>query len=105
MLLDRVEERTIIDDLVRATSKGSSGSLVLYGDAGMGKTELLDYASGRITRGAAGRLRVAGTLLPREAETMIRRALNIIEYIQQLPIGQGLGSRSLRPDTPYFSGS
>ena len=43
-LLDRVEERAMIDRLVNAVGDGLSGVCVLIGDAGMGKTRLLEYA-------------------------------------------------------------
>ena len=43
MLLDRIDERDALDRLVDAASGGLSGALVLHGEAGMGKTALLDY--------------------------------------------------------------
>jgi DNA-binding CsgD family transcriptional regulator len=84
MLLDRVEERAILDELVRAASKGSSGSLVLYGDAGMGKTELLDYAS---SLGDGLLIRIAGV----EAEShfafagLHRLLLPFLDTLDQIP--------------------
>jgi DNA-binding CsgD family transcriptional regulator len=45
MLLDRVDERASLDDLLDAARQGSSGVVVLQGDAGMGKTMLLEYAN------------------------------------------------------------
>jgi DNA-binding CsgD family transcriptional regulator len=44
MLLDRHEERLAIDRLIRGVREGRSGALVLRGEAGIGKTALLDYA-------------------------------------------------------------
>ena len=43
-LLDRVTERQIIEDLVAAVEDGLGRSMVLLGDAGMGKTRLLEHA-------------------------------------------------------------
>jgi DNA-binding CsgD family transcriptional regulator len=43
-LLDRVDERALLDRLVDAAASGLSGTCVLVGDAGMGKTRLLEYA-------------------------------------------------------------
>ena len=43
-LLDRVGERAAIDDITAAAQRGLSGVCVLHGDAGMGKTRLLEYA-------------------------------------------------------------
>ena len=45
MLLDRVEERELLDSLLDAVGEGLSGALVLHGEAGMGKTALLDYTA------------------------------------------------------------
>ncbi len=42
--VDRVQERAVLDRLVEATASGLSGTCVLVGDAGMGKTRLLEYA-------------------------------------------------------------
>jgi DNA-binding CsgD family transcriptional regulator len=52
-LLDRAEERAAIDRLVAAAGEGLSGVCVFTGDAGMGKTRLLEYAleaAPRLTR-------------------------------------------------------
>ena len=45
ILLDREDEREAIDTLLHSASEGSSGALVVYGEAGMGKSALLDYAA------------------------------------------------------------
>jgi len=45
ILLDRDGERQVIDNLLRSASEGTSGALVVYGDVGMGKSALLDYAA------------------------------------------------------------
>ena len=44
LFVDRVNERKVLEELVESARRGSSGALVLYGDAGMGKTALLDLA-------------------------------------------------------------
>ncbi len=44
-LVGRDDECKAIDALLTATREGLSGCLVLHGDAGMGKTTLLDYAA------------------------------------------------------------
>ena len=44
MLLDRTEERAAIDEAIEAVGSGHSRVLVLAGDAGMGKTSLLEHA-------------------------------------------------------------
>jgi DNA-binding CsgD family transcriptional regulator len=63
-LLDRAEERAAIDRLVAAAEEGLSGVWVFTGDAGMGKTRLLEYAleaAPRLTR-----LSLAGVEAERE---------------------------------------
>src|SRR5215468_9662643 len=44
MLLDRHAERAVLDRLLDAARGGRSGVLVVRGEAGVGKTALLDYA-------------------------------------------------------------
>src|ERR1700750_1744768 len=63
MLLDRLQERTALSELLDAARAGRSGVLVMRGEPGIGKTALLEYA----VESAAGlRLaRVAGV----ESET------------------------------------
>jgi DNA-binding CsgD family transcriptional regulator len=45
VLRGRVDECARLDELLSAVRRGESGTLVLRGPAGMGKTALLDYAS------------------------------------------------------------
>ena len=45
VFLDRAEERKAVDRLAESAREHRSGALVFYGDAGMGKTALLDYAA------------------------------------------------------------
>jgi hypothetical protein len=46
-LIDRVEERRVIDRLVAAVQAGHSQVLVMQGEAGVGKTALLTYLAGQ----------------------------------------------------------
>ncbi|MBO0837995.1 MAG: ATP-binding protein, partial [Actinobacteria bacterium] len=48
MLVDRRDERVALDRLINAVRRGESRALVLRGEPGIGKTELLDYISGRV---------------------------------------------------------
>ena len=48
-LLDRRNERQALDDLLAGARDGRGGVLVLRGEAGIGKTELLKYLLGRAT--------------------------------------------------------
>ena len=45
-LLDRVDERRALDELVAAVASGVGRACVVHGEAGMGKTRLLQYAVG-----------------------------------------------------------
>src|SRR5271165_3546983 len=56
-LINRDRERQALDQLLDAAKAGLSGSLVLRGEPGIGKTALLDYAVGR-----AGGMQVARVL-------------------------------------------
>ncbi len=44
-LLDRVQEKEALDELLGAVRAGLSGAAVLLGEAGVGKTALLDYVA------------------------------------------------------------
>ena len=44
IFVDRVEEKRVLEDLVESAQRGDSGALIVFGDAGMGKTALLDLA-------------------------------------------------------------
>jgi DNA-binding CsgD family transcriptional regulator len=46
-LVDRRAECAVLDELVGAISAGESRALVLHGEAGVGKSALLDYLAGR----------------------------------------------------------
>jgi DNA-binding CsgD family transcriptional regulator len=84
-LLGRVQERQALDNVLDAVRAGVSGALVLRGDAGMGKTRLLNYAaeSARDLRVA----RVAG--IESESEfgyaALHRLVLPFVAVIDRLP--------------------
>lgn len=64
MLLGRDEERATLDGLIESAGYGLSGALVLQGEAGMGKTALLEYS----VESAAGLLVTRITGLEAECE-------------------------------------
>ena len=51
-LVGRHRERAVLDRLIEAVRAGESRALVVSGEAGVGKTALLDYLAGKL-RGAA----------------------------------------------------
>ena len=55
MLLDRKAERAALDHLLAAVRTGESAALVLRGEAGIGKTALLDYLEARASGCRIGR--------------------------------------------------
>ena len=88
MLNGRAAEQAAIDRLLDAARAGASGALVLRGDAGIGKTALLDYAAAA----AAGFQVIRGTGIESEAELpfaglhlLLRPAL---DRIGALPVPQ-----------------
>jgi hypothetical protein len=44
IFVDRIDEKRTLEGLVESARQGESGALVVYGDAGMGKTALLEFA-------------------------------------------------------------
>jgi DNA-binding CsgD family transcriptional regulator len=49
LLLDRKNERQVLDEFLAAARTGDGGALVVHGDPGIGKTALLEYAVGSAT--------------------------------------------------------
>ena len=87
-LINRDQERYAVDLLIDAAVAGLSGSLVLRGEPGIGKTTLLDYAIGRAS--AMQVVRVAGV----ESEMELSFAglhqllLPFLDRIDLLPLPQ-----------------
>src|ERR1700728_4265844 len=88
MLNGRAAEQAAIDRLLAAARAGTSGVLVLRGDAGIGKTALLDYAAAT----AGGVQVVRGTGLESEAELPFARLHLLprppVDRIGELPVPQ-----------------
>lgn len=93
VLVDRTHERAILDSLVESAVNGTSGALVLHGEAGMGKTALLDYAA---SSGALSIARISGV----ETESQFgfaalhRLLLPLLHQIDTLPRPQRLALES-----------
>ncbi|MET0883728.1 MAG: AAA family ATPase [Acidimicrobiales bacterium] len=87
-LVDRVEERAAIESLIAGVRTGRSGALVLVGDAGIGKTVLIDFATG-----AADDLQVVRTIGVEAESTYPFAALHrllapFLDGVARLPDGQ-----------------
>lgn len=67
-LVGREEQQVAIDRLLDAARRGRSGALVVRGDAGIGKSALLDHAVGSATATATGMRLVRGVGIESEAE-------------------------------------
>src|SRR4029079_15388454 len=100
MLLGREEERLALDRLLAEAREGRSGVLALFGEAGIGKTALLEYAVER----AAGMQVLRARGVESEADVpfaglaeLLRPALGTIERIAA-PQAQALaGALALGP--------
>ena len=87
VLVDRVDEKVILDRLLDTAGKGMSGALVIYGEAGMGKSALLDYAAFSTGLPVA---RIAGVETERSFgfAALHRLLLPFLHRIESLPIPQ-----------------
>lgn len=84
IFVDRVDERRVLEDLVESARARDSGALVVFGDAGMGKTALLDLAA---TLGDLPISRISGVEAEQEFgfAALHRLFLPFIHLSQQLP--------------------
>jgi hypothetical protein len=103
MLNGRAAEQAAIDRLLDGARAGTSGALVLRGDAGIGKTALLDYAAAA----ADGFQVVRGTGIESEAELPFAGLhlllLPALDRIGALPVPQRQsleGAFGLTPGPP-----
>jgi DNA-binding CsgD family transcriptional regulator len=87
-LTGRRTEGDVLDQLVRAVLSGESRVLVLYGEAGVGKTALLEYLSGH----AAGCLVARASGVQSEMELAFaglhQLCSPILDHLDQLPVPQ-----------------
>src|SRR5579859_6092585 len=100
MLVGRVHERREIDRALGSARSGTSATLALAGEPGIGKTVLLDYAAARATgmrllraRGIESEAQIPfGSLLE-----LIRPALATLEKIPEPQAAALEGALALRP--------
>jgi DNA-binding CsgD family transcriptional regulator len=110
MLLDRRNERAVLDALLEAVRAGHSGALVMRGDAGIGKTALLEY----MLESTSGMRMVRAVGVESEMElafaALHQLCAPMLDYLERLPAPQrsalavtfGLSS-DVVPD-PFFVG-
>ncbi|MFI6833617.1 ATP-binding protein [Kribbella sp. NPDC050241] len=110
MLYGRTSERAEIDQLLRRAHRGRSGVLIVRGDAGIGKTSLLEYAA----RSATGMRVLRGTGIESEAELpfaylhlVLHRDLDRLDsvpLVQAEALRAALGQRSAPTDDRFLVG-
>ena len=95
VLIGREAERARIDELIARARRGRSGSLVVLGDAGQGKTALLDYAAEQ----ARGMTVVRAVGVEAEAELEFAGLLELVRplfgHLQELPAAQADALRAV----------
>jgi len=94
MLVGREADCARIDDLLGRARRGRSGTLVLRGEAGLGKTALLNYAAER----AEGMTVVRAVGVEYEAELQFSGLLELLrpllDHLEQIPPQQAEALRS-----------
>src|SRR3954452_11248143 len=100
MLLGRGRERQALDELLVAAREGRSGSLAIVGEVGIGKTTLLEWASGR----ADGMRVLRARGIESEAQVpfaglfeLLRPALGYLDRIPEPQADPLAGALALRP--------
>src|ERR1700729_4038658 len=88
MLLDRIDERAGIEGLLDSARRGESGVVVFHGDAGMGKTALLDFAAK--SAGSLSVVRIVGIEVEQSSSfaSLHRLLLPFLDNIDRLPSPQ-----------------
>jgi DNA-binding CsgD family transcriptional regulator len=84
IFVDREGERKVLADLVDSAHRGTSGALVVHGDAGMGKTALLDLAVS-LTSSAVARISGVEAEQPFAFAALHRLFVPFMHRIAQLP--------------------
>jgi len=104
MLLGREQERRQIDQALEQARSGTSATLALVGEPGIGKTALLGYAA----EGAAGMLLLRARGIESEGQIpfgslleLLRPALMVLEKIPQPQAAALEGALALRPGTAH----
>jgi acyl-CoA synthetase (AMP-forming)/AMP-acid ligase II len=104
MIVSRVAELRTLDDLLAALICGEGGALIVHGEAGIGKTTLLEALAER-ARGAVTVVRACGA--ETEAELAFAALTDLLSpllrHLDALPVAQAavlMGALALEPPTP-----
>src|SRR5262245_56438318 len=86
--MDRGSERKLLDELVEAVRAGESRALVVHGDAGVGKTALLDYAADRATGCRVARTTAVQSEMELAFAGLHQLCAPMLDRLEQLPVPQ-----------------
>ncbi|WP_426595036.1 helix-turn-helix transcriptional regulator [Cellulomonas sp. McL0617] len=106
MLVGRERERQVIATLVAAARVGESGTLVLRGEAGIGKSALLEDAAAAVTDAGMLVLRAAGIDAEREVPFggLLQLLRPVLDHLDALPGPQAEALGSALALTPGSGG-
>ncbi len=109
-LIDRAAERDTLDRFLAAIRAGQSQALVLSGDAGVGKTALLDYLAANapgcrvaLTTGCQSEMELAFSALHKLCAPILD-SLQLLPPPQRDAVGTAHGMSSGRYPTGFWSG-
>ncbi|GAA3938626.1 ATP-binding protein [Actinoplanes auranticolor] len=90
MLTGRRVERDVLERLIEAVRGGQGRALVVRGDAGVGKTALLDYLADQTSRAECRLVRVAGVQSEMELAFagLYQLCAPLLDRAEQLPVPQ-----------------
>jgi DNA-binding CsgD family transcriptional regulator/tetratricopeptide (TPR) repeat protein len=87
-LRDRLAERKVLDNLLEAVRAGESRALVLHGDAGVGKTALLDDLAGRASGCRVVRTAAVQSEMELPFAGLHQLCAPMLDRLERLPIRQ-----------------
>jgi DNA-binding CsgD family transcriptional regulator len=87
-LINRDQERHALDQLLDAARAGLSGSLVLCGEAGIGKTALLDYAADRASGMQVARVLAVESEMELGFAALHQLLVPLLNQTDRLPVPQ-----------------
>jgi hypothetical protein len=88
-LRDRRAERKVLDDLVEAIQAGGSRALVLHGEAGVGKTALLDYVAAHASGCRVARTTAVQSEMELPFAGLHQLCAPLLDRLEHLPVPQG----------------
>jgi DNA-binding CsgD family transcriptional regulator len=87
-LVDRDAERDTLDQFVAAVRAGDSQVLVMYGEAGVGKTALLDYLVGQASGCRLARIAGVQSEMELPFAALHQLCVPMLDRLQGLPVSQ-----------------